>query len=199
MTVMTSTVKIELTCTDPNPDEYSWCIAPRDYLGRFTKLYAGFKAPCQLKTTEWDCIADADCKIHGAPGGGVPRYDNVAMAGGQGYAAPGACCYDNATCSDEFYLDCQTLGGNFQGSGTSCATAVCCPAFLPDHDMDNDVDLEDFSLFQTCVTEEYAPYLDPGCKCADLNNDNDVDTYDLNTFIGCLTGANISVDPGCMD
>jgi hypothetical protein len=199
MTVKTSTVKGELTCTDPNPDEYSWCTVPRDYTGQFTKLYAGFKAPCRLRNTKWECQVDANCSTHGAPGGGTPRYDNVALYGGQAYAAPGACCFDNTTCVEAYGQDCDVLGGHFQGDGTSCATTVCCPAFLPDHDMDNDVDLSDFGRFQTCLGGRYVPYVDPACKCVDLDGDSDVDVDDLAKFLGCLTGPEIAVNPNCMN
>jgi len=177
LTIKTSTVKVELTCTDPNPDEYSWCTIPRDYLGEFNNLYAGYKAPCQLKPGEWECLHDAAC-VNGCPGGGTPRYDNVVLTGGQGYAEPGACCYEDTSCTQEYYLDCEVLGGTFQGSGTICGTIPCCPPLLPDHDMDTDVDLADFGWFQACLAGPMVgpPTLD--CECADYDNNDHVDSDD---------------------
>ena len=198
LTIKTFTVKVELTCTDPSPDEYSWCTVPRDYLGQFNYLYAGFKAPCRLKTDQWECRDTAKC-IKGAPGGGTPRYDNVALAGGQGYGDPGACCYANTTCTEEYYLDCQTLGGEFQGSGTTCGTVPCCPPLLPDHDLDTDVDLEDFGWLQQCLAGPYEPPPSMACECADFTHDDYVDQADVNVFLGCMTGANMIADPGCVN
>jgi len=199
MTIKTSTVKVELTCTDPNPDEYSWCTIPRDYLGQFNYLYAGYKAPCQLKAGEWECRYDAKC-IKGSPGGGTPRYDNVALDGGQGYGAPGACCYEDTNCTHEYYMDCQTLGGEFQGSGTSCYAVACCPPLPPDHDMDTDVDLDDFAWFQTCLSGPDDPPPTVPCECADLTlDDGHVDANDLATFLGCMRGPGLAADPNCAD
>ncbi|HSW44365.1 MAG TPA: hypothetical protein VLM89_02215 [Phycisphaerae bacterium] len=198
LTIKTSTVKVELTCTDPNPDEYSWCIVPRDYIGRFNRLYAGFKAPCRLKTTAWECQTTPDCTtIKGAPNGGVPRYDNVALYGGQAYTGPGACCFGDTSCVETYAADCPLMGGVFQGSGTECAAAVCCADFLPDRDRDSDVDLKDFGWFQACVTGSNVAPDDPRCKCADMNRDGDVDISDLTSFIGCLSGMNVPANPSC--
>ncbi len=39
--------------------------------------------------------------------------------------APGACCFADATCSEETATDCSAAGGIYQGDGTDCATASC--------------------------------------------------------------------------
>ncbi len=197
LTILSTTVKVELTCTDPSPDEYSWCIIPRDYQGEFSKLYAGIKSGCQLRSGQWECISDEPKCMKGVPGGGVPRYDNVSLWGGQGYAAPGACCFGDTSCIEAYAADCEIMGGEFQGTATPCATAVCCATFRPDADLDSDVDLADFAYFQNCLTGADLPLADRTCKCADLNGDGDVDRSDMLRFFGCLSGMNIAADPSC--
>ncbi len=45
---------------------------------------------------------------------------------------PGACCYDDGTCDDLTEADCNDAGGNWQGTGTTCAddpnpcVGACC-------------------------------------------------------------------------
>jgi hypothetical protein len=58
-----------------------------------------------------------------------------------------------------------------------------------DHDNDNDVDQEDFGLFQACYSGLGNPY-QTGCQFADLDKDNDVDQDDFNIFLQCMGGAN---------
>ncbi len=68
-----------------------------------------------------------------------------------------------------------------------------------DVDGDNDVDLADFNLFQSCFNGPNRPYkLPPGfdsdCKCLDVdpgpNGDGDVDLADFGKFQGCFNGPN---------
>jgi len=67
----------------------------------------------------------------------------------------------------------------------------------PDFDKDGDVDLEDFGMFQVCITGPDDGPPDPGCEQADFDNDNDVDLSDFGLFQRCMSGPNILADAGC--
>jgi hypothetical protein len=201
LTIRTSSIKVELTCLDPNPDEYSWCEIPRDYTGPFDHLYIGYRAPCRLKNNgEWECATAYDC-IKGVPGGGVPHFDNFLIKGGLGYGPPGACCRPDTTCFQSFgALDCQARGGmQFHGSGTTCGAVACCPPLLPDHDLDGDVDVSDFGWFQRCLTDDPVDPPALPCTCADLNFDGKVNHHDPPIFIDCMSGPETPADAGCMN
>ncbi len=195
LTIGLTSIKVELTC--PDAGEYSWCELP-GYTGPFNTLATGFPLACQLKSGEWECRDLASCNgTVGVPNGGVPRYDNIVMRGGVCYSAPGACCFADTTCAEHFEGDCSTLGGQFAGSGTVCADTACCPPQPADHDLDLDVDMEDFGWFQTCLSGTSIPAATVACRCGDLDHDEDVDADDVNMFIGCLSGPENPADPNC--
>jgi len=64
---------------------------------------------------------------------------------------------------------------------------------LGDFDVDNDVDQEDFSHLQRCISGQGRMY-DPGCEDDTLDLDNDVDQVDLLLFQNCFSGANHTPD-----
>ena len=68
-----------------------------------------------------------------------------------------------------------------------------------DFDDDGDVDLEDFGLFQTCLTGSGFAQEEERCRPTRLDLDEDVDADDFGIFQACLTGANIEGDPHCAD
>ncbi|MHC4795634.1 MAG: LamG-like jellyroll fold domain-containing protein [Planctomycetota bacterium] len=81
-----------------------------------------------------------------------------------------------------------------------------------DYDNDNDVDDDDFLIFEACATGPAIPYdagnLPPGCILvpnpqgfidADYDADLDVDHNDFAGFQLCYSGQNITADPGCRD
>jgi hypothetical protein len=72
----------------------------------------------------------------------------------------------------------------------------------PPHDVDGDgdVDLMDFSLFQSCFNGANrawnAPPVDQrACACVDMDADGDVDLIDFSVFQNCFNGPNRS--PNC--
>jgi hypothetical protein len=79
--------------------------------------------------------------------------------------------------------------------------SVTLPVFGPDVeadlDRDTDVDLDDFGLFQVCITgPELGPY-GPGCEESDFDDDGDVDQSDFGLFQRCISGAGTPADPTC--
>jgi len=71
------------------------------------------------------------------------------------------------------------------------------PPVPGDFDGDHDVDLEDFGVFQACLTGPFEPVGGPPCDQADLNADGHVDATDRTIMVGCLSGADILGDPAC--
>jgi hypothetical protein len=211
LTIKSTTVKVELTyAAIGNPQaEYSWCVIPRQYLGHFGMLNMGYSIACKLKNGLWECVDARQC-TDGLPDASVgTSFDNIALTGGIGYTDPGACCIvkpndtpPSINCvTANGGLDCSTTyGGQFKGSGTICDTTPCCPPLLPDHDMDGDVDLEDFGWFQTCLSA--AEFTDPptvACKCANVDGDLDVDSADFAVFTNCLSGPGITANSNCIN
>ncbi len=73
------------------------------------------------------------------------------------------------------------------------------PWFLVDWDEDGDCDLDDYAMFQACMTGQSTPQSDPACVNARLDADSDVDEVDLQLFVACLTGAGVPINPTCID
>ena len=81
------------------------------------------------------------------------------------------------------------LGGP-AGSGEGCANSGLFNVYNynADLDLDGDVDMSDFGIFQRCLTPA-GQALVAGCTNADLNLDNIVDQTDSALFLPCLGGA----------
>ncbi|MBN1491259.1 MAG: immunoglobulin domain-containing protein [Phycisphaerae bacterium] len=75
------------------------------------------------------------------------------------------------------------------GSVASDEASLTLPA-PGDFDLDNDVDLTDFSTFQACFNGPNRPYPSPGCFICDFDEDNDVDLADFGMFAACFNGPN---------
>jgi hypothetical protein len=70
-----------------------------------------------------------------------------------------------------------------------------CNEPFADVDGDDDVDLDDFAIFQLCFTGPLGS-LPTGCSCLDRQQDGDVDNFDFNAFSDCTTGANVPWEAG---
>lgn len=66
-----------------------------------------------------------------------------------------------------------------------------------DFDGDRDVDLEDYGLFQKCLTGVAVPPQEPACIPADLDGDDDIDATDWDLFEGCFSGPNVQASFTC--
>lgn len=66
-----------------------------------------------------------------------------------------------------------------------------------DMDRDNDVDAEDFGLFQRCLTGPGIPQTNPACAPARLDEDDDVDLDDVEVFLSCFSGPDRTPPAGC--
>ncbi|MHC4443438.1 MAG: sulfatase family protein [Planctomycetota bacterium] len=75
-----------------------------------------------------------------------------------------------------------------------CVWQFTTERYRGDMDGDNDVDQEDFGLFQACFSGTGMP-AEAGCEDATLDVDNDVDLDDFTIFQGCMAGPNQL--PGC--
>jgi len=77
---------------------------------------------------------------------------------------------------------------------------VQCLRLSPDADGDGDADLDDFALYQNCLTGS-GVYLTeeerPRCHCLDLDQDRDVDAADLRILRDCLSGQEVTLTPDC--
>jgi len=115
----------------------------------------------------------------------------------------GACCHDDGSCTQGTENECTGLSGQWQGTGTTCATVVCCPVPWADIDRDNDVDQKDFGLWQVCFSGGGNAY-EEGCECFDRvdsgehageqGGDGDVDTNDFAWFEDCFSGPTVPLD-----
>jgi len=73
------------------------------------------------------------------------------------------------------------------------------PVAPGDMDADDDVDQEDFGLFQACLTGASVPQEAPACAKALLDHDGDVDETDTAIFLGCMSGADVPADVYCAE
>ena len=67
-----------------------------------------------------------------------------------------------------------------------------------DLDYDGDVDLDDCTVWQNCISGPVGP-VTPGCEYADFDNDDDADLSEFGILQRCYTGANNLADPHCAD
>jgi len=91
-----------------------------------------------------------------------------------------------------------TVSGNAANSPVILPLTVSIQTVKPDLDGDEDVDQEDFGLFQSCLSGAFVPQEDPACLQARFDVDDDVDQDDAALFIGCVSGAGIPARRSCL-
>jgi hypothetical protein len=69
----------------------------------------------------------------------------------------------------------------------------------PDYDSDGDVDQDDFSVYQACLTGDGGTPTPGLCEdYADLDGDGDVDSQDAVKFENCATAPGVAFSPDCL-
>jgi hypothetical protein len=204
---ITST-KVLLYIDDAHGDGPWLACFDRQYTGPFDTISFGVGPGCERDPTTGACIEDRHCVAYGQPGQNAYYpviIDTLSVLGGElAYAEPppppvGACCYGNGECVEETDQDtCETvLGGRYDGNGSQCGDQPCCPKPFADPDRDNDVDQEDFAVFQACFTGA-AGGVPAGCECFDRDSagagDGDIDEDDWDAFQLCATGPEVLLD-----
>jgi hypothetical protein len=88
-----------------------------------------------------------------------------------------------------------SMGGGVQYENLILTLKLC--NYPPqDADGDGDVDLNDFSVFQSCFNGPNRPWGSPppeypaACMCFDNDADGDVDLNNFSVFQGCFNGPN---------
>ncbi len=116
---------------------------------------------------------------------------------GRSLIPSGACCTASG-CEQKLEADCLAVNGRFQGRGTTCAAETCCPSPFADADEDDDVDGNDFGVFQRCYTGDAASGpLSAECFCFDRNSDGKISVSDFHAFRACSNGSNLPPAAGC--
>jgi len=223
MTVRTHTVDFSIRRKLDVDGDWQWHTdtvtgIKRIYEGEFNGLHSGSSIGCELDDTSYSCTGNRHCLHTGydrCDGGGKSywghRYlelDGLGLSGGvPGGIVTGACCYDNGACAGDVTSDyCEnTLNGRYDGNGSQCGDVLCCPDPFADADKDDDVDQEDFGMWQACFSGDGNAH--PGgdvCECFDRDDgdgsrggDNDVDGTDFDWFTDCWSGPSVPSDTTC--
>jgi hypothetical protein len=89
MTIKSASVVVEMR--SQKTGAYSWCEIPRNDVGVFNTIRAGFGFSCEIDSSSWtNCANGGRYKcIRAAWGGGWEGYDNVVVYGGVPYALAG--------------------------------------------------------------------------------------------------------------
>lgn len=169
-----------------------------------------------FQAVDWNSDGDQDFLIRSefyyfwAERSFVEHGYRTAVAEGTPEVQTGACCFEAGACTDGLTATiCGEQGGSFSGADSTCGEIVCasaCGQPFADDDRDNDVDLDDFAVFQACMTGANDPHgiFDPErCGCFDRGLDQpfdgDIDGSDLVMFRNCLSGAGAIPPPDCGD
>lgn len=107
--------------------------------------------------------------------------------------------YDTAGLDPGLYSATITIEGNATNSPITVAVNLTIESVKVDFDLDGDVDMDDYSFMQNCLSSTPGGAPPVGCDFALLDADADVDVYDLGLFKLCLSGANVIPDSACDD
>jgi alpha-glucosidase len=91
-----------------------------------------------------------------------------------------------------------SLNFTMQGGGGYVAALFKDQPPPVDFDDDGDVDVQDFSHLQVCLSGPGIPQTSPVCQDTLLDPDNDVDQDDVIIFLNCISGPNVQADAGCL-
>lgn len=221
MKFVTDNVLIYVRNTSVSPAQHWGAVIPRVYKGPFNKIRWGGGKGCELQRdpndpTKYECKPDGtpyQCLTYSQAGPlGYRRteMDTIAVYAGTTAAYDlannlvyidtirGACCTGDGECELTDQLSCQEAGGRWDGVGSACGDARCCPAQFGDTDKDGDVDMADFAVLQKCFDVGGGLKSDdPRCACLDAELDGDVDLDDAEHFAACAGGPGLPADPAC--
>ncbi len=110
---------------------------------------------------------------------------------------------DQSALTTNDYTELCTMTGianQFYGSYVADNNPCNDPVF--DADNDNDVDQDDFGIFQRCYTglndpQQVFSTLPIECTCMDIDGDQDLDQVDLIALTSCFSGAAVPAAPAC--
>ncbi|MBI4578062.1 MAG: hypothetical protein HY718_00075, partial [Planctomycetes bacterium] len=68
-----------------------------------------------------------------------------------------------------------------------------------DLDQDGDIDVNDATLFGTCLGGADVPISEPACASADLDGDGDADLSDYGLMQKCTSGPAVKAEPHCVN
>lgn len=90
-----------------------------------------------------------------------------------------------------------TKNNKAAGLVTVASPALCTEFVGPDFNHDCYVDMDDYRLFQLCMTGPDAGPPSAGCETMDLDEDGDVDELDFTTLPPCTNGPEYLADATC--
>ena len=233
LTVKTNTITIRIrskylegtNCGGGLGDFDNTVTIDRQYLGAFSAITMGglpndsadpfSDPPYQPYGGCWD---GADCEFGDEMGCTIPLYnytdwlDDVYVQDGESYYDPddpcdlppttGACCRTDGTCEADVEEN-NCLPPDVWREGEACGDTPCCPKPWADIDGDDDVDQQDFGLWQVCFTGDGGG-VNAGCECYDRDDADgsqkdagaydDVDATDFQWFANCVTGPTVPLD-----
>ncbi len=82
-------------------------------------------------------------------------------------------------------------------ANSTAGLGLCAAHAGTDFDLDCDVDLDDYRVFQVCVTGANAGPPGAGCAAMDRDGDGDVDVADGAFFVPCQSPPGFDADPAC--
>ena len=129
------------------------------------------------------------CNIQGGWPGATNLDANPMLAGDGLHLTGGSPCMD-AGDPAAFYSGQTDLDGQPRRLYAAADIGADEFAWTADFDLDADVDLADFSLFQSCFNGPNRPPASAGCDAVDFDADSDVDVADFGVFGACFNGPN---------
>ncbi|GJM24447.1 MAG: hypothetical protein DHS20C16_08620 [Phycisphaerae bacterium] len=165
---------------------------------------------CQNCCSGGSCDHNFDIEA-GASTVGPYDFDSVMHYGQCFFSSCGNCSADPANCSTITVLPPNdvtwqnAIGQSDHFSAGDILTiqtmypslSVPCESVIGDLDDDNDCDMEDALIFQSCYNDGTGGR--PECSCADPNVDEFVDAADVEAFINAIHGPDVILGACCSD
>ena len=204
LTIMATSIKVEMWARAPSPNEYSWCVLPREYQGPFNTMRGGFAMSCQVSNWSWSTCVDTLRCIWGSYPYATPGFDNIVLYGGEPVRSPfivaqpapqdvrvGAAATFSITAGGTKPLTYRwqkdlvnlTEDGHYEGTATPTLTVL-------------NAGVGDVARYRCMVTNPYGyaasheAVLALIARPGDYDFDDDVDLTDFGQFQACFNGPN---------